>query len=68
MERYLGNIAQIRSTGLVFPTTPQAPSTKKKLDYLAANDIEKILTDVDRLITNVMQGWFYTGDVFTGEI
>jgi hypothetical protein len=33
-----------------------------------ANDIEQILTDVDRLISSVKQGWYYAGDVFAGEI
>jgi hypothetical protein len=68
MERYFANIALLRSILTVLPTTPQAPTTEKKLDYQVANDIEQILTDVDRLISSVKQGWYYAGDVFTGEI
>ena len=68
MDRYLGNIALLRSMLPVYPTTPKAPTTKKKLDYLAANDIEKILADLDRQISAINQSWYYAGDVFTGEI
>ncbi len=68
MERYFANIALLRSILTVLPTTPKAPTTEKKLDYQVANDIEQILTDVDRLISSVKQGWYYAGDVFTGEI
>ena len=68
MDRYFANIALLRSILTVLPTTPKAPTTEKKLDYQVANDIEQILTDVDRLISSVKQGWYYAGDVFTGEI
>jgi hypothetical protein len=47
MDRYMGNIALLRSILPLYPTTPKAPTTKKKLDYLVANDIEKILADLD---------------------
>lgn len=69
MDRYFENIAMLRSAlPAVYPTTPEAPTTQKKMDYQVANDIEHILSDVDRLITSVRQSWYYAGDVFTGEI
>lgn len=68
MDRYMGNIALLRSILPLYPTTPKAPTTNKKLDYLVANDIEKILSDVDRQISAINQSWYYAGDVFTGEI
>jgi hypothetical protein len=68
MERYFANIALLRSILTVLPTTPKAPTTEKRLDYQVANDIEQILSDVDRLISSVKQGWYYAGDVFSGEI
>lgn len=68
MDRYLGNIALLRSVLPIYPTTPKAPTTNKKLDYLVANDIEQILFDVDRLLTGINQSWYYAGDVFAGEV
>ena len=69
MDRYFSNVALIRATlPGVLPTTPKAPTTNKKMDYLVANDIEKILSDVDYLITGINLSWYYAGDVFSGEI
>lgn len=68
MNRYLGNIALLRSMLPLYKTTPTVPTTSKKLDYLVANDIEKILSDLDRQISAINQSWYYAGDVFTGEI
>ena len=68
MDRYFGNIALLRSMLPLYATTPAAPTTSKRLDYLAANAIEQILSDLDRQITAINQSWYYAGDVFTGEI
>lgn len=68
MNRYLGNIALLRSMLPLYSTTPKAPTTSKKLDYLVANDIEKILSDLDRQIAAINQSWSYAGDVFSGEV
>ena len=68
MQRYYDNIALLRSVLPLYTTTPAAPTTDKRLDYLTANAIEKILSDLDRQITAINQSWYYAGDVFTGEI
>ena len=68
MNRYLGNIALLRSMLPLYKTTPKAPTTSKNLDYLAANDIEKILSDLDRQIAAINQSWYYAGDVFSGDL
>ena len=68
MDRYFGNVALLRSVLPMYPTTPRTPSTQKKMDYLVANDVEQILSDVDRRIQGIKQSWYYAGDVFTGEI
>ena len=68
MDRYLGNIAYLRSLLPLYPTTPKAPTTSKQMDYQVANDIEIILLDLDRQISAINQSWYYAGDVFAGEI
>ena len=68
MNRYFDNIALLRAALPLYATTPAAPTTSKRLDYHAANDIEKILSDLDRQITAINQSWYYAGDIFTGEI
>lgn len=68
MERYYSNIAAIRDFLIVYPDTPKAPSLDKKIDFNVANDIEKILSDVYEIVTNLTNSWYYTGEVFSGEV
>lgn len=61
MQRYLDNVSAIRSALIILTTTPVAPTTMDGLLWSTANDIEKILADVDWLIdqmkANVNAGW-----------
>ena len=68
MNQYFDNIALLRSMLPLYATTPAVPTTENRLDYLAANAIEQILSDLDRQISAINQSWYYAGDVFTGEI
>ena len=68
MDRYFGNVAALREMIAVYETTPKAPTTAKKFDYRAANDIEQILLDVDGLLTKLTQSWHYVGEVIAGEV
>ena len=38
-----------------------------RFDYQKANDLEKILLDIDVAITNLKKAWYFTGDIFAGE-
>ena len=68
MTRYLENIAVLRGLVPVYVTTPDAPAITQKFDFERANDIEKILIDVDEILTAIPQSWFYAGDIFSGEV
>ena len=65
---YLGYLDELRSQFAMMQTTPPVPNDMEKLTYQEANDIEKILEDIDRLLTNASQAWFYSGDLFSGEV
>ena len=39
----------------------------RELNYVKANNIERILLDLDTLITNMEQAWFFAGDLYAGE-
>lgn len=67
-ERYIQNVAALREASIVFPDTPEAPTVGKKLDYNLANDIEKILEDINRVCENIPKSWYHAGEVFMGEI
>lgn len=65
---YLGYLAELRSQFAIMQTTPPVPNDMEKLTYQEANDIEKILEDIDRLLTNAAQAWFYSGDIYASEV
>lgn len=69
MDAYLYYVEVLqRRTIPLLPTTPELPGDMDKLTYTEANNIEQILKDLYFLITNMAQTWFYSGDVYCGEI
>lgn len=50
MSQYLKNVQAIRSSLSVLKSTPETPESMEKLSYLKANDIEKIIFDVESII------------------
>lgn len=68
LETYLQNVKAVRSAIAVFPNTPDAPIDMNKLTYVEANNIEKILQDVDQLIAYMLLAYVYSGEVYAGEV
>lgn len=68
LKRYMKNVSDIRSALTTFQTTPEAPTTERKLDFQAANALEQILVDVDDLITRMISAYFYSGDLYSGDV
>lgn len=67
METYRLNIAHLRAVIAIMASTPETPETMRALNYVKANNIERILQDLDTLITNMEQAWFFSGDLYAGE-
>jgi hypothetical protein len=68
MVRYLGNIAILRGLVPGYASTPDAPTIEQKFNFERANDIEKILVDVDEILTAIPQSWYYAGEIMSGEV
>lgn len=68
METYRQNIAALRGLLAVMPSTPPTPESIRFLDYVRANNIEQILLDLDALITNITKAWYFSGELFAGEV
>jgi hypothetical protein len=68
ISEYHAHVSVIREALAQFPTTPAAPTSPNSLDYVAANAIEQILVDVDALITLMVKAFFYSGDLYAGEV
>ena len=66
-DRYFGNVAALKQVLPTFPSSPATPTTAQRFDYQKANDLEKILLDIDVAITNLKKAWYFTGDIFAGE-
>lgn len=68
LKRYMKNVSDIRAALTTFETTPDAPTTERRLSFQAANAIEQILIDVDDLISRMASAYFYSGDLYSGEV
>ena len=68
MTAYLADVAALRAALTVAAGTPEVPEDMDRLTWKEANDIEKILVDVDELLTRMAAAWFYSGDLYAGEV
>lgn len=68
MNRFLSNVRLIRGAFSVMRTTPAVPSTMQRLTHVSANNIERILQDVEILANNMIAAFTYAGDIYGGEI
>ena len=68
LETYRQNIATLRALIAVMKSTPETPETMRFLDYIKANDIERILLDLDTLLTNAALAWYQSGEIYAGEV
>lgn len=67
-ERILSNIKTLRASYYTLPNTPATPDTisNGKLDYIKANDIEKILFDMNSIILSMKANFRYSGTFNAG--
>lgn len=68
LEKYLADVRAIRGVFTLLKTTPPVPDTMVGLNHIKANNIEQILLDVDRLLSNMIANFVYSGDIFGGEL
>lgn len=68
MTAYLADVAALRAALTVAAGTPAVPEDMERLTWQEANDIERILLDVDELLTRMAAAWFYSGDLYAAEV
>lgn len=66
--RYFGNVKTLRDAIAVWGSTPDAPNGVAGFDVEKANALEQILIDVDHILTQISQAWFYSGDLYSAEV
>ncbi len=65
---YLSAVETVRAAMSQKQTTPPTPADTGSLDFQGANDIEKILLDIDELITKMLSILYFCGELYSGEI
>lgn len=68
MATYIQDVAALRGAIAVMDSTPPTPESASGLTWQEANNIEQIILDVDELLTRMAAAWFYSGDLFSGEL
>ena len=68
LDTYLDDLRRIRAALAVMDTTPSAPGSMDYLTRAKANDIEKILVDVDDALGRLLLSPFYSGEIYSGEV
>ncbi len=61
--RYLANVRRLKTVCQGLAGTPNAPESMQRFTYIEANNIEKILTDIETVINS----WTRCGEVYCGE-
>ena len=67
MQSYISDLSELRGQLSQAPTTPDCPPDMVNLTWQEANDIERILQDTDAILTNIIAGMFYSGELYCGE-
>lgn len=68
MAAYLRDVSALRGAIAVMASTPPTPDSASGLTWQEANNIEQILLDVDELLNRMAAAWFYSGDLYAGEV
>lgn len=64
---YLANVQTLRDAIAVHASTPELPAANAKLDFVGANNIEKILADLDELLSWMKYSRKYCGTFAAGQ-
>ena len=67
-SKMLDDLSVIRKQFAHVSGTPAVPADMNGFTYGDANAIERILEAADNLLTNIMTAWFYSGEVYSGEV
>lgn len=67
MTLYLGYLGTLKSAITLPEWTPEAPASMEYLTFTKANDIERILEIIDAMITLMVNGYWYSGELYSGE-
>lgn len=68
---YIKQLRKLHDALTLFITTPAVPGVSRARPYMTvqeANDIEKILLDIEDMVRRTEAAYLFSGDVFAGEV
>jgi hypothetical protein len=65
MERIRSNAQKLKDAFISFTIVPE---NLEKMTYQKANDLEKVLDELNTLIKNMIANFYYSGEIFSGEV
>lgn len=68
MENFINNLSSLKNSFNYIPESPQVPLDMVSLTYEEANNIEKILYEIDRVIKELKLNLIYSGVANMGQI
>lgn len=68
LKRYLSDLRKIRGKLDIAQGIPEIPQSMEHLTYWGANDIEKMLLAVNDTIERIKKSWWYSGEIYSGEV
>ena len=68
INRIKNNLQKLKDTFYDIPGTPLVPSTDRlAINYVEANNIEKIMLDIDNIIPKIEAAFRYADFLYAGE-
>lgn len=68
LGQYLDNVTKVRAVLPLPDSVPAVPADTAALTVEEANHIEIILTAVEALLNRISLSWFYSGEIYSGEV
>lgn len=66
LSAYINNLKYIRTILPVMSTTPAAPNDFDNMTYSKANDIEKLLLDIDTMLLGMISAFHHSNSTISG--
>lgn len=67
VQTYINNVTNLYNVFVHYDSTPLPPTMDDWIDFIAANNIEKILTDLNDLAERIMVSVRYSNTFYAGE-
>ncbi len=65
MTQYIADLNTLKNA---FYGTTDLPETMDKLTADGANSIERLLCEIEQNIHNMTEAWYYSGELYSGEV